>query len=128
MKYFLLSAVVLMLLSGCNDSGVSNIEEQPVDVLESANIEEPEHGDIFVIETENGDTTVYAYVERETEVTVNEDGDTLNVHFEEPGEGEELMLHSIDVDVPQEGYTLNFYINGESVKVVSYILADNHSS
>lgn len=127
MKYFLLSAVVLIILSGCSDTGVSNVEEQPVDVLESADIEEPEHGDIFVIETEDTDTTVYAYVETGTEVTVNEDGDTLNVHFEEPGESEELMLHSIDIDVDQEAYTLNFYINGESVNVVAYIYSGDYS-
>ncbi|SOC42292.1 hypothetical protein SAMN05878391_1611 [Salinicoccus kekensis] len=114
-KYFLLSASLLVFLSACGESGVSNGEEQPVEVLESAGVEEPEYGDIFVIETEDSDITVYAYVETGTEWTVDEDGDALNVHFEEPGAGEELMLHSIDVDVNLDAYTLNFYINGESV-------------
>jgi hypothetical protein len=114
MKYFLLSAVLLVFLSACNDTGVSNREEQPVEVLESAGVDEPEHGDIFVIETEDADTTVYAYVETGTEWKVDEEGDTLNVHFEEPGDGEELMLQSIEVDVDPDAYTLNFYINGES--------------
>ncbi|WP_097040898.1 hypothetical protein [Salinicoccus kekensis] len=106
---------MLVFLSACGESGVSNGEEQPVEVLESAGVEEPEYGDIFVIETEDSDITVYAYVETGTEWTVDEDGDALNVHFEEPGAGEELMLHSIDVDVNLDAYTLNFYINGESV-------------
>lgn len=115
-KYFLLSASLLVFLSACGESGVSNGEEQPVEVLESAGVEEPEYGDIFVIETEDAETTVYAYVETGTEWTVDEDGDALNVHFEEPGDSEDLMLHSIDVEVDLDKYTLNFYINGESVE------------
>ncbi|CAM4181512.1 hypothetical protein [Lacicoccus alkaliphilus] len=108
-----------IFLAACGDAGVSNGEEQPVEVLESAGVEEPEHGDSFVIETEDANSTVYAYVETGTEWTADEDGDALNVHFEEPGEGGELMLYSIDVDL--DAHTLNFYINGESVDIVVYI-------
>ena len=46
-KYFLLSASLLVFLSACGESGVSNGEEQPVEVLESAGVEEPEYGDIL---------------------------------------------------------------------------------
>lgn len=116
MKCFLLSTVVLMMLSGCSETGVSNVEEQPIDVLSAETEKEPEHGDIFIIETENEETTVFAYVETGTEFKVDEEDDLLNIHFEEPGESEDLMLYSLDLEVDLDRYTVNFYINGESVE------------
>ncbi|WP_271398093.1 hypothetical protein [Salinicoccus roseus] len=109
---------VSCLLAACNTDEATDMSENPVDILPAADTERPEHGDVYLIETSSAEQFVYAYIEENSEVSVDDSQDNvLNIRFDEPDDSEEYVLYSIELDSDQGGETMNFFINDEEVDV-----------
>lgn len=118
LKNILMLFLAVFMLSACADNNESsNTSEKALNIVESSLTKEPEHGDVFLIQLESGVQIIYAHVEKDTEVTADEEEDMLNIYFEEPGESDDLMLHSIEVQESTDEEVLNVYINDEEVSV-----------
>lgn len=108
----------LTLLSACSSNKVSEISESSVDILSESLTEKPEHGDIFLIQNEAGERIIYAYIEKDSEVDVEEaDDSVMNIRFVEPEESDDFILYTIALENDIENQTLNFYLNGEETSV-----------
>lgn len=97
----------LILLVACNNE----------DIYESYK-HNPEPGDIFLIESQSGETVVQTYLESGSQIELSEsDGNELNISFEEPGESEDYELSAYNINKEDHIDTLNFFLNGEEVSV-----------
>lgn len=105
----------LFLLSACSDNiGISDVSENSIDILSTSITDKPVHGDIFIIQNKLGEQIIYAYMEKDSEIDVDETYDNvLNIHFKEPGENEDYILYTLEVQGSLENSTINFYLNGE---------------
>ncbi|WP_026859856.1 hypothetical protein [Jeotgalicoccus psychrophilus] len=122
MKYFSMLFLSLFILSACSStSEVSTVNESYEGELPSAVTEKPEQGDIFMVDNDLSENVIYAYIEKDSEVTVNENEDTLEIHFDEPGESEDIAVQMIEFSQGSEIEKFKFYINGVETQLKSLI-------
>lgn len=118
MKKFSILLLSLTLLSACSSNEVSEISESSVEILTESLTEKPEHGDILLIQNEAGERIIYAYIEKDSEVDVEEaDDNVMNIRLDEPEESDDFILYTIALENDIENQTLNFYLNGEETSV-----------
>lgn len=118
MKKLSLLFLSLTLLSACSSNEVFEISKSPVDILSESLTEQPKQGDIFLIQNEAGERNIYAYIEKGSEIDVEEtDDNVMNIRFDEPGESDDFILYTIALENDIENQTLNFYLNGEETSV-----------
>ncbi|KKK35417.1 hypothetical protein WN59_00865 [Salinicoccus sediminis] len=115
-----------MFLAACNSpSEVTGITasgtESTLDLLEQNVIEKPERGDVFLIQTESREQFIYAYVENGSEITVNEEDDTLKINFQEPNDGGDTILQMFELQTGDGIESLGFYINETEISVKEVI-------
>lgn len=107
MKNLVFIFLSLILLAACSNG----------DSYESFK-DNPEPGDIFLIDSQSGDTVVEAYLESGSEFELSKgEENELNISFEEPGESEDYELSSYNINKEDHIDTLNFFLNGEEVSV-----------
>lgn len=108
----------LTLLSACSSNEVFEVSESSVDILSESLTEQPKHGDIFLIQNEAGERNIYAYIEKDSEIDVEEaDDNVMDIRFDEPGESDDFILYTIALENNIKDQTLNFYLNGEETSV-----------
>ncbi len=118
MKKFSMLLLSLTLLSACSSNEVFEVSESSVDILTESLTDQPEQGDIFLIQNEAGERNIYAYIEKGSEIDVEEaDDNVMDIRFDEPGESDDFILYTIALENDIENQTLNFYINGEETSV-----------
>lgn len=118
MKKFSMLLLSLTLLSACSSNEVFEVSESSVDILSESLTEQPKHGDIFLIQNEAGERNIYAYIEKDSEVDVEEaDDNVMNIRFDEPKESDDFILYTIALENNIKDQTLNFYLNGEETSV-----------
>lgn len=74
-----------------------------------------------MVENDASESIIYAYIEKGSEVTVNEEENVLEVHFDEPSDSEDITLQTIEFNQNPEINTLKFYINGVETSLKSII-------
>gem|GEM_PF-5294673 len=126
MKYLITIMMLPMFLAACNSpSEVTGIPasgtESTLDLLEQNVIEKPGRGDVFLIQTETREQFIYAYVENGSEVTVNEEDDTLKINFQEPNDGGDTILQMFELQMGDGIESLGFYINETDISVKEVI-------
>lgn len=112
MKRILLLFLSISLLSACSTNEVTTVSESFEGELHPSITEKPEKGDIYMVENDVSENVIYANIEKDSEVTVNEKEDTLEIHFEEPGESEDVTMQMIEFSQGPEIEKFKFYING----------------
>ena len=118
MKKFSMLLLSLTLLSTCSSNEVFEVSESSVDILSESLTEQPKHGDIFLIQNEAGERNIYAYIEKDSEIDVEEaDDNVMDIRFDEPGESDDFILYTIALENNIKDQTLNFYLNGEETSV-----------
>lgn len=109
-------------MSACSStSEVSTVNKSYEGELDPAITGKPEQGDIFMVDSDSSENVIYAYIEKDSEVTVNEEGNVLNIHFYEPGESEDIAVQTIELNQSPAIDTLNFYINDDEAPLESII-------
>lgn len=74
-----------------------------------------------MVENDFSEKVIYAYIEKGSEVSVNEEEDTLEIHFNEPGESEDITVQMIEFNQGSDIEMLRFYINGDETSLKSVI-------
>lgn len=75
MKNLLIAIILLVFLSACSiTDGSSEVtakdSEEALNLLHSTKAEQPERGDILLLETESGAEIIYAYIEKDSDVSI----------------------------------------------------------
>lgn len=121
MKRISILFLPLFILSACSGNEATPVSESFESKLHPAITEKPEKGDLFMVENDASESIIYAYIEKGSEVTVNEEENVLEVHFDEPSDSEDITLQTIEFNQNPEINTLKFYINGVETSLKSII-------
>lgn len=72
--------LTLFTISACRAKETTTVSEGSGSELPELITEGPEKDDLFMVEKESSENTVYAYVEKDSEVIVHADGNNLTMN------------------------------------------------
>lgn len=121
MKKTLILFLTLFTVSACSTNETTTVSESSEGEMHPSITEKPEKGDLFMVENDFSEKVIYAYIEKGSEVSVNEEKNTLEIHFNEPGESEDITLQMIEFNQGSDIEMLRFYINGNETSLKSVI-------
>lgn len=118
MKDLLIAIILLVFLSACSITDESSVvtmkdSEEALDLLASTNAEQPKRGDVILFQTESGAQIIYAYIEKDSDISISENESILSIYFEEPDESKNTSLQVLELEMADNVDILHFYINGE---------------
>lgn len=126
MKYFLLSILLSIELTGCTAVGQSGVEEMDVNELDNElkeYIETEEVNNIMHVEAEDGNCDyVVFYAPGATELTAEETEDGfLDIKMDKPDYAQDEILHVYELSIGNDIETLRYYINDTETHVEALI-------
>lgn len=121
LKKILILFLTLFIISACSTNETTAVIDNSEGEMHPSITEKPEKGDLFMVENDSSESIIYAYIEKDSEVSLNEEDDTLEIHFDEPGESEDIALQTIEFKKDSKIDTLTFYINGVGTPLKSVI-------
>ncbi|SDK33556.1 hypothetical protein [Lacicoccus qingdaonensis] len=125
-KYFLLSILLSIELTGCTAVGQSGVEEMDVNELDNElkeYIETEEVNNIMHVEAEDGNSDyVVFYAPGATELTAEETDDGfLDIKMDKPDDAQDEILHVYELSIGNDIETLRYYINDTETHVEALI-------